>query len=313
VSTILKALRRLEEEKQVQLPRPLREQVTTAAPTRRGLGWLAAMGAISAGVVVGALVFFLWPRLGAPDAAPSEARSARAPASARVAPVRPPRAMPPPAVAPGPAARTETSPGGGSATLPPAALASRVEVVERMAPPARPPALPAPEPASPEPAVAQSPAPAPPVRSARRVTAPRPEAQAEEGPRTEAPAAVVVASAALPAPPAPVPRAEPAPRAEPVTARSDVPAAGSERSSPEPPSAPSKLVRTFVPGVLVVRTFWHPSPERRVAEIEVDGSPETLRLHEGDAVGPLVVREIEPSGVVFLHDEVELRRRVGAR
>jgi hypothetical protein len=36
-------------------------------------------------------------------------------------------------------------------------------------------------------------------------------------------------------------------------------------------------------------------------------------LHEGDAIGPLVVSEIGPSGVVFLLDGVELRRRVGAR
>jgi len=59
--------------------------------------------------------------------------------------------------------------------------------------------------------------------------------------------------------------------------------------------------------------MWHPAAERRVAEIEVEGRPEPLVLHEGDAVGPLVVSEIEPSGVVFLHDEVELRRRVGIR
>jgi hypothetical protein len=77
--------------------------------------------------------------------------------------------------------------------------------------------------------------------------------------------------------------------------------------------APIKRVRAFVPNVLVVRTVWHPTAERRIAEIEVEGRPELLLLHEGDAVGPLVVSEIEPSGVVFLHDKVELRRRIGTR
>jgi hypothetical protein len=39
----------------------------------------------------------------------------------------------------------------------------------------------------------------------------------------------------------------------------------------------------------------------------------TRELHEGDAIGPLVVSEIGPSSVVFMQDGVELRRRVGAK
>jgi hypothetical protein len=68
-----------------------------------------------------------------------------------------------------------------------------------------------------------------------------------------------------------------------------------------------------VPTVYVERTIWHPMAERRVAVVELEGSDEALELHEGDAVGPLVVGEIEPSGVFFVYDGVELRRRVGAR
>jgi hypothetical protein len=68
-----------------------------------------------------------------------------------------------------------------------------------------------------------------------------------------------------------------------------------------------------VPNVYVERTIWHPMAERRVAVVELEGSDETLELHEGDAVGPLVVGKIEPSGVFFVHDGVELRRRVGVR
>jgi hypothetical protein len=48
-----------------------------------------------------------------------------------------------------------------------------------------------------------------------------------------------------------------------------------------------------------------------VARIEVEGSKGTLELHEGDAVGTLVVAEIQPSGVVFLHGGEKLHRKVG--
>ena len=36
-------------------------------------------------------------------------------------------------------------------------------------------------------------------------------------------------------------------------------------------------------------------------------------LHEGDALGTLVVKEIRPSAVVFLHGAETLERRVGGR
>ena len=56
-------------------------------------------------------------------------------------------------------------------------------------------------------------------------------------------------------------------------------------------------------------TRWHPDAARGTARVEVDGG--TQQVKEGDALGPLVVSTIEPSGVVFTHDGVELRRRVG--
>jgi hypothetical protein len=90
------------------------------------------------------------------------------------------------------------------------------------------------------------------------------------------------------------------------------------RAEPEPKSEPRAaesrpIPRALVPTVYVERTIWHPMAERRVAVVELEGSDEALELHEGDAVGPLVVGEIEPSGVFFVYDGVELRRRVGAR
>ena len=63
----------------------------------------------------------------------------------------------------------------------------------------------------------------------------------------------------------------------------------------------------------VEKTIWHPVPERRLARIEVEGHEGPIELHEGDAVGTLVVAEIKPSEVVFLHQGRELRRKVGSQ
>jgi hypothetical protein len=67
------------------------------------------------------------------------------------------------------------------------------------------------------------------------------------------------------------------------------------------------------PRVTVKKTIWHPTPERRVARIEVEGHEGPIELHEGDAFGLLVVAEIEPSKVVFLHRGKEFHRKVGQR
>ncbi|MCP3986066.1 MAG: hypothetical protein GY723_16915 [bacterium] len=61
----------------------------------------------------------------------------------------------------------------------------------------------------------------------------------------------------------------------------------------------------------VAGTVWHPDPDRRRASVEVQGFSEPLDLKEGDAVGVLVVAEIQPSAVVFLHGSRRLRRSVG--
>jgi hypothetical protein len=78
-------------------------------------------------------------------------------------------------------------------------------------------------------------------------------------------------------------------------------------------SAPNTSLRVQVPTVFVSRTQWHPDRARRVAIVEVDNNGETLELHEGDAIGPLVVEEIQPTGVFFGHDGIAILRRVGAR
>jgi hypothetical protein len=65
--------------------------------------------------------------------------------------------------------------------------------------------------------------------------------------------------------------------------------------------------------VLVERTSWHPAPERRVAWVKVEGLASTREIHEGDAVGTLVVKEIRPSSVLFQHGSEAVTRRVGER
>ncbi len=82
-----------------------------------------------------------------------------------------------------------------------------------------------------------------------------------------------------------------------------------EVDAPESASESTRVIRD----VVVARTIWHPDGDRRFALIEVSGHLEPLRVSEGDAVGPLLVRKIEPSGVVFLDDGIEIRRRVGGR
>ena len=62
----------------------------------------------------------------------------------------------------------------------------------------------------------------------------------------------------------------------------------------------------------VKKIIWHPTSGRRVAEIEVEGHKGPLELHEGDAVGTLVVSEIRPSAVVFLHGGERVQHKVGS-
>ena len=82
--------------------------------------------------------------------------------------------------------------------------------------------------------------------------------------------------------------------------------------SPGAPANENKLpalVQPVLPEVHVEETRWHPDASRRLARVEVDGV--AREVQEGDALGPLVVSSIEPSGVVFTHDGVEMRRRIG--
>ena len=66
-----------------------------------------------------------------------------------------------------------------------------------------------------------------------------------------------------------------------------------------------------LPEVTVVRTAWHPKPERRSAKVRIVETDELVTVREGDEVAGLVLQEITPSAVVFSAGDVEIRRRVG--
>ena len=272
MSTILKALRRIEAEKAADAPRELREEVAApafaASPPRSRL-WIP--GAFVALAVAGGTAWWMLPWEGAELAAGSPTPPPGAPATVAVETelaLTPAPVVPAPPLRPAPIRDpADLAPAEG---LPDQAFSSPVEVVDR--PPAKP-RIPMEEPAAPT------------------TRAPR---------RSEEPEPVVVETAA--APPIPV---------ETVTkVTAPAPPAKRSEATPPQPAARAEPVEDSSPSVRVEKTRWHPKPHRRDAMVAVDGAA-AQRVHEGDVVGRLVVTEIEPSGVLFERDGQKLRRRIG--
>jgi len=341
LSTILKALRRLEEEKAAtEEPRPLREQIAStprAEHRPRRSGWLAAAGALVLGVATGGAL--IWWLFGNPTPAPIVA--------AAVTAVPAPQAPAPEPVVPAPPPSAPAAPGP-----PDQAFASDVELVDR------PEALPMvadSEPVQPGP-IQPKPGQIRPVSSsaaaerareaalaeynaaerARRglppeVAPPSPPAPAEPvpllaaqpaaaqpplpAPAPQAPAPVA-SSVAPPEPPAPAPVAQAAPEvaaaqpaAKPAAPKPAAakPAARRPAAEPAPPPAPAAPEIA----VSVAKTQWHPLADRRIAWVRVPGDPEPRRVVEGDVVDGLLIAQIEPSGVVFERDGEKIRRPLG--
>lgn len=156
MSSILKALRRLEEE-QKRLPRPLREEVADAAPVRRSRrdAWIA----LGVGAALGVVAALAWP-VGRVEPPPAPAPAPVAPA--QVAPAQ----VAPAPVAPGPVAAAPPEveapvlepPTIVEVELPPREALREVAVAEPVAPAPRPAPAPAARPA-PAPRRAARPAP----------------------------------------------------------------------------------------------------------------------------------------------------------
>jgi hypothetical protein len=346
MSTILKALRRLEKEKVAPVSdRPLREAVAAtphSPPPQRRRPWLPPLLALVLGIGVGASVLVLWP--GGDPEIPLAAQTPQAPEL-------PPAQKPAATVAPPPAparARAAAAPGP-----PDQAFSSGVAVVERpdraprIAP--SPPAQPVneePAPGSVPPAAEYTRAGAASREAARKAAEPvaaappRPVAATRREsivqvppPPAEKPVRVAAADTSDGAP-APVTRSaaakRPAPRTEPEMQPEPVPAREPERAvvaakppAPKPPTSEPQQAepqqaepqqaepRTSEPGIRVTRTQWHPLPERREAVVEIAGRDQPVRVHEGDMVDAYKVSEIKPSGVVLERDGQQITRELG--
>jgi len=350
MSTILKALQRLEDEKVAEVERPLDERIVARRASPRPtlhLGLAIGIAAVS-GVAVAVAAFLLWP--GRDD---SDARLAQQPPSA-TSPVA--------AAAPAPVVAAEQSqpelPRPAVPVVPEQAQPSqiqvedRVEVVERLdalpvdsvesadlSEPAEPlvvtrpttkrPAaqkaeMPVVRETKPEVARQAEPEVEPAPEIVTRAPKPRPAAayvRSEQPPAVERPAPVAepsaknVARLPEPAPKTePTPNTERAPKAEPAPTTEPAPLAIAA-AAPKPeairPAEQKIIPRAKVPALTLERTIWHPDPSRRLAIVKLLDSEEPLQLKEGDAIGPLVVKSIKPSSVVFDHDGIQVTYTVG--
>lgn len=349
MSTILKALRRLEEEKAAnEETRPLREQIarTPDAFRARRSGWAAAAIALVLGIGAGgAAIWWMFggesakrqvvaavPAPAAVAPAPAPAPQAPAPAPQHVEPGPPdqafasdvemvdrPEALPrladaePVQPGPAPSGLGMHRPVESSAAAERARQAALAEyqAAERARRGLPVEAVPAapPQPAEPVPVI-----PAPDVAQAQPVapTAREPEsAPAPPAPVAPAPAPEPVAQAPAPPEPAPAPAPQVA-EVKPVPKPAPRPAA-----KPAPPrAAPKEEAPPPAPpvpqiSVSVEKTQWHPLADRRIAWVRVPGATDAQRVVEGDVVDGLVVSAIEPSGVVFDRDGTKIRRGLG--
>ena len=318
MSTILKALRRLEQDKAVETDRPLQAAVVepadpVAAATGRGR-WVA--GVLAAGAMGAGLVLLLqWE-----GREPAPVVSSAPPPSVIVSVAPSPPAAPAPAVAapepPPDVASAEESAVPAGPETPEAPLELGDE-----APSSPPPVATAPEVAS-APAVMLPPeSQAPDLGAPVAVAPPPPAAPVEVAPPMEkTPARVTRLEPRPSAPKAALPgRAAPASEAgavvaQPVTRSGDDPSAGEEVRTVEPTHRRvARAVSPAAPGVAVLRTVWHPKPERRTAWLESPGEAAPREYREGDHLGTLTLLRIEPSGVVFERDGVEISEKITAK
>lgn len=299
MSTILKALKRLDEQRRAESsPRTLEEQVLGASVARaadadaRRNKWLFGAGGAAAALLAVGVGFFALRDAAAPaPVEPAPIAAARAPQPAPPAEPRSARTSPGAPIA-GTAVDADARAGmlaasaredalAGDALLP---TATQAQAVAAAFPPAAAPPRVAPLPN--ETALVRE---RPPQVPTRREPEPRLAERAPSG---------------MASPPASLPTARSeTTAAEPALAREPAPEqAAAQRASSAPP-----------PSLRVERTQWHPARERRSALVRIgegDGG-DARELREGDAIDGFVVKEIRPSGVVFLRDGVELKRGVG--
>lgn len=328
MSTILEALRRLEQDRAAEAAPSLEAAVLSDTPStpeiaRRRAGWIA--GVFAAAAVGAGAMLLLQPHgflhderstIASPLAVP--------PGAAGVAPSLPPVAAAPPAVTPPivtpPVAAAEVAAAQDDLAALDDAAAQDLPAVSPDVEPALPHAPLAAEPtpmALPVPTHRHEPLPAESVPLAR---APVPKSPAPLGsatPPSETPIRVASVEPRAAAPKTSLPGyaasgAEAgAIVAEPVARDAAEPNDGVRSTAP----TRKRIARTAPAsaGVLVLRTVWHPKPERRTALLEAPGDAAPREYREGDLVGRLTLLRIEPSAVVFERGGVEIREKLTDR
>jgi hypothetical protein len=301
MSTILKALRRLEDDKQKQVETDqLHGEVLASEPTRKRR--LLRRVLISAGVVVGIafavlMIAAVVTILTAPD---SEVEEAVEVAEVEVSePIALETAAPPEAAVAAPLVVTPP-PVENAAAVPAEASAEaqleqkrRKEALDRLVE----------------------------KRDAKRRKRIANRFAAEE-------AAAAAAQSAPPALPleAVAPRVAPEPkqlelaRVEPPKARQVEPEPVTPRAFETPETsdaapfglqAPARRQPLLPDDLDVVRTRWHPRAERRIAYLSLPGDRGTVEFVEGEFYGEWVIKEIQLGGVVFQYDGATIVRSVG--
>ena len=315
VSTILKALRKLERDQ----PRKAGSGKTgtsfssdgpvgSGEPRGRDIRGPGFGLVLSVAAATGLLLGAGWWWSAHQEPAPAAASAQRPVPSLRAGSRRAVPAPAPDAAVP-PAQHAAAAPSGSAAGIPgvqPSRAASTPGVPSGSAAgtPAALPPLPAEVPA-PIPPPSAGEAPRPRAQAASLAEAPRPRAQAASPAEAPRPRSQAASPARVPAPRPRVARRSSAPKAS----RLAPPAAAA--APPRRERIPDVAVAAPPPEVLVLGTVWHPDPKRRRATVRLRGQGPTVVLREGDALGTLVVAKIEPSGVVFLHEGQRLRQAVG--
>jgi len=311
MSSILKALRRVEEEVASEAERDLREEVLAGrvrphaplpAPRRSLRLVVASVGVVALlalGFALGRWLAALPPvpilESVARPAAPLQARPAASSAGAET-----PRPAPTAASTGSPAPVAAAAPADAAITA-----AAPAPAPTAAAPPAPSAAPAAPSPALPVVAVVAPPLPPPtgafvddgePLGSDDSAAMPdrATEPSIREGFREEDPPPRV--------------RARPA---APTTTKLEAIETPMRRTPPPPkPPRAAPALRSTPPRV--ASTVWHPDGERRRAMVQVDGASGAAReVREGETVGSYLVLAIGPTGVVFRRDGADVTRRVG--
>lgn len=105
---------------------------------------------------------------------------------------------------------------------------------------------------------------------------------------------------------------QPTPASETKQVASITPVTQSVPAEPEPtpPKTPATVSSYSGPTLTVERTMWHPIAAKRFAVVIV-GSGASREVREGDEIGTVLVARIEPSGVIFSDQGKEFHRRIG--